>query len=578
MLRGSLDDFTLPDIFRLMSFAKKTGRLGVTRSAGAGKVYFRDGEVYFAESSLSKEPLGQKLVRSRALTEGQLMKALDEHKASGERLGAVLVRLGIVTPDQLENAIRQQIEDAAFDLLRWELGDFDWEPGEEMDIEIPIRVSVENLIMEASRRLDEFEVIKRKIPSGDSVLGMASTPPEGAVEINITPEEWRILVLVDGDRTVAQIGQMVGLDEFAAMRVLYGLVSAGLIELVGEGPATEVDHEAPAEVATEVDLAVPAEPVATVVAEEAVDDTAPEAEPEASAEADIDIDIEIEPGAVVGPEAIVAPEVIVAPEPEDMVAPEPVAAFEPETVEEPATEDFSEGVAEPVADVDAEPVVDTDGLIEAEPLVETEPLVAPDPSDSGILPDEAVAAADAAYAPRVEELTPEELEQFGFTPASATTDAWGDSTTVESFDAPAPDELVTETPGPDPFVADLYADSTAGPAAPESPIAEPFSDETVGQSTAPAPPAPAPPEEIPVSSAPEGDAPTVDRAAVVRELAGLFSEEATPRTRPAASRPKPAASGGDAASDPDDKRKRVEDDEDVTKGIISRLIDGVKGL
>ncbi len=97
MLRGTLDDFTLPDVFRLMSFAKKTGRLDVLRSAGQGSVFFREGEVYFAKSSLSKEPLGQKLVRARALTEGQLMKALDEQAASGERLGNLLLNSGLVS-------------------------------------------------------------------------------------------------------------------------------------------------------------------------------------------------------------------------------------------------------------------------------------------------------------------------------------------------------------------------------------------------------------------------------------------------------------------------------------------------
>src|SRR5688500_3844831 len=252
MLKGTLDDFTLPDVFRLMSFAKKTGCVDVVRSAGQGKVYFRAGEVYFASSSLSKEPLGQKLVRSRALTEGQLMKALDEQASSKERLGSLLLKSGLVTEEQLESAVRQQIEDAVFDLLRWELGEFEWAPGAELETEVHIGVSVENLIMEASRRLDEYEVIKRKIPSGQAILGMAATPPEGAVEINITPEEWRILVLVDGHRAVADIAAMVGLDEFGAMRVLYGLVSAGLIELVGEGaPVQQPTEEAAAQVLVE---------------------------------------------------------------------------------------------------------------------------------------------------------------------------------------------------------------------------------------------------------------------------------------------------------------------------------------
>ena len=539
MLKGTLDDFTLPDIFRLMSYAKKTGRVDITRSAGEGHVYFREGEVYFAASSLSKEPLGQKLVRMRAVTEGQLMKALDEHKASGERLGTVLVRTGVVTPDQLEGAIRQQIEDAVFDLLRWELGEFSWEPGNELDVEIPIAVSVENLIMEASRRLDEFEVIKRKIPSGESVLGMAPTPPEGAVEINITPDEWRILVLVDGTRTINDIGKLVGLDEFGAMRVLYGLVSAGLIELVSDpsmGPSTEEAVEAVMAEATTVEP----EPVV-------------EAEPEPVAVA------EPEPVAVADPE----PEPVAVAEPEPILEPQPVASVEPETVTE--TERITE--TEPIAAApSAEEVSFDQALIEPDlPLETVDPLLAiPDPASG--------------------EMSSEQLEEFGITPpvAAATDDAaWSERTApVEAFDAPGPDELITETPAPDPLTADLFGDVPATPAPPEI---EDFPLPPVP--AAPVPPAP----EAPTAAPPAAETPVVDRAAVVRELAGLFSEaEDRPRARPSAPRARPAAgTGATPAAGPaatpgkaaeDDGLKRVEDDDQVTKGIISRLIDGVKGL
>jgi Domain of unknown function (DUF4388) len=502
MLKGTLDDFTLPDVFRLMSFAKKTGCVDVNRSAGQGKVWFREGEVYYAESSLSKEPLGQKLVRSRALTEGQLMKALDEQAASKERLGTVLLKSGLVTEDQLESAVRQQIEDAVFDLLRWELGEFQWEPAAERDSEVQIGVSVENLIMEASRRLDEYEVIRRKIPSGLSVLGMAATPPEGAVEINITPQEWRILVLVDGNRTVQDIAQMVGLDEFGAMRILYGLVSAGLIELVGEGTAAPATSD----------------PVAEVVAEE--------------------------PAAVAEPEATFEPEQVVVTEPE------PVAIAEPEPepiVEEPTRSTAAEVLrSQPISDELAGDLIaslESASNVPAE-APEVEPLVA--------------AADDVSV------LDPADLESFGIAPLEAVPDlpaaatdeaAWTEAAGIEAFDAPAPDELVTSTPEIDPFVSDLFSEPSSMPVAEEPP----------------APPAAPAEPEIPVSSAPSGDEPSVDRAAVVRELAGLFSDEERPRARP--SMPPPAE--GSAA---DDERKRVEDDDQVTKGIISRLIDGVKGL
>ena len=275
MLKGTLDDFTLPDIFRLMSLAKKTGALEVQRSAGNGKVYFRDGEVYFAKSSLTGTPLGQKLVRSGVITESQLMKALDLHKEKGLRLGDVLVAEDIVDKEQLLEAVRSQIEDAAFDLLRWELGEFAWESGEGIEPEVPIMVSVENLIMEASRRLDELEVVLRKIPSEDAILGMAAAPPVGAVEINITPEEWRILVQVNGERSVAEIGESLGIETLDAMKSLYGMVSTGLIEVVGgvpEGWQPPPEGEATPVVEPELEeVSSPLEPDHALHSEPAVD-------------------------------------------------------------------------------------------------------------------------------------------------------------------------------------------------------------------------------------------------------------------------------------------------------------------
>ena len=526
MLKGTLDDFTLPDVFRLMSFAKKTGRVDVVRSAGQGKVFFRDGEVYYAESSLSKERLGQKLVRARAITEGQLMKALDEQASSGERLGTLLLQAGVVTEEQLLAAVRQQIEDSVFDLLRWELGEFAWEPGEEFQTEVQIAVSVENLIMEASRRLDEFEVIRRKIPSGAAVLGMAATPPEGAVEINITPDEWRILVLVDGSRTVSDIATMVGLDEFGAMRVLYGLVSAGLIELMYEKDPSETIAEPAAEPLAEV---VAAEPVAEPVAESVAEEVAAESS--------------LEP---VETETIVASDAYFETPAEPVSELETIAAGEPEGAAQPDFAEFetSEPPAAPPPTTDL-----TEDLVAA---LSGDPVVSsPEPSD--LRADDLSAFGIVSPAPTdepVDELVDEPIEDA----VAASTDSavWSESP-IEAFDAPAPDELVTSTPAVDPFMDDLFDE----PAVPH--IDEP-----------PAPPAPVE-EEIPVSSAPSGEAPSVDRAAVVRELAGLFSDDERPMARPSA--PSPAASSGET-----DERKRVEDDDQVTKGIISRLIDGVKGL
>jgi len=245
VLKGTLDDFTLSDIFRLTALAKKTGRLDVERRTGSGRVYFREGEVYHAESTKSKELLGSKLTRSGRVTDKQLRRAVIDQEQTGRRLGELLIEQGAVEEEEIEWAVRSQIEDGVFDLLRWDLGAFVWEPDVEIDAEVPLTVSVENLIIEASRRLDEISQIRKKIPSADVVLAMAPRTPDGAHQINITSEEWQVLVLVDGRRTVEDIATSTGAEAYQTTRLLFGLMNAGLIEhkQVPVGDADESEEE-----------------------------------------------------------------------------------------------------------------------------------------------------------------------------------------------------------------------------------------------------------------------------------------------------------------------------------------------
>lgn len=480
MLKGSLEEFALPDIFRLLSLTKRTGKLDVQRAAGSGTVYFKAGDVYFAECSLTREPLGQKLIRAGVLTERALMAALDEHAETGRRVGEILVARGEINQEQLEAAIQGQVQDAAFELLAWDKGDFEFEGAEEVVAEIPISVPVDDLIEEAARRLDELQSLGRKIPSVASVLQVAETPPEGAHEINITPEEWRLLVLVDGRRSIRDIAAAAHVEEFEAMKVLHGLVEAGLVEVVPDKPAT------------------------TIVVGAASAAPAPQADP--------------------------------APAP----APERGPARRPEIVPEPEPG--------PVAPV----------------RVERDELVLEDPLDDD---------------PRVEPTAVEPKTMPIYPPPQAARPAPDPVVRLEPVAQPVPESVVQPEPEP---VAQP-APQPVVPSTPSAPEADEVAETYLGSFLGDEPEAPQPPPAQNGPAAPAaapGPAPKVDRAAVVRELASLFSDEEPSARRP--SRPSPPASPA-AESRPNERPpaegpKRVEDDDQLNRGIINRLIDGVKGI
>jgi hypothetical protein len=238
-LRGNLKDFSLPDVFQLVTLSKKTGILRIRRADGAeGSVWFRDGDVFFAQSNWKREPLGERLVSADRITPAALSRALEIQRnegAQGRRLGTILVEEGYISQKVLEAFVQEQIQDTIFDLFRWDEGDFDFESLEGApDQDIGLSVSIENIVMEGSRRLEEWARIKKKIPSTAIVFKMATAPGEGTFEISLKPVEWALLLLVDGTRDVAELATDTGRTDFEVSRVLYGLFSAGLLEVASE--------------------------------------------------------------------------------------------------------------------------------------------------------------------------------------------------------------------------------------------------------------------------------------------------------------------------------------------------------
>ena len=131
-LEGNLKDFSLADMFRLLSSGQKTGTLYMTRSEAEGRVCFKKGRVYFASSNYNRESLGKRLVKSGVISEKQLRQALGLQKIqkkekAGRRLGQILVDEGYLEGKILENFIQDQINDTLFDLFRWEEGDLRFE-------------------------------------------------------------------------------------------------------------------------------------------------------------------------------------------------------------------------------------------------------------------------------------------------------------------------------------------------------------------------------------------------------------------------------------------------------------------
>jgi hypothetical protein len=226
MLEGTLDDFDLRFVFRFLSLARKSGKLTVVGPVGSGRVFFRAGEIYHAESDGRRQGFGRRLINARKLTEAELRRTLEYCAAHGKGLGEGLVDTGLVARSDLERVLREEIEEVALKLFRNRSGRFWFAVDELVDSDTRILVRVESLLQE------DAAVLKTRTPVLDPafVRAAGSEPP---AQISISPEEWGVIASIDGRRTVGDIIDRLGQGDFPVMRSLRRLAAAGLVRVPG---------------------------------------------------------------------------------------------------------------------------------------------------------------------------------------------------------------------------------------------------------------------------------------------------------------------------------------------------------
>src|SRR5829696_6842346 len=127
-IRGSLKEASLPDVLQLLSMGGKTGCLSVSHRSNFGYIYFDKGRISYASIVNRRDRLGDILMKSGMITAEQLDQAIAQQTPQRDRrLGDILVAMGFITREDLHKQIRVQIEEAVYFLFTWTQGTFNFE-------------------------------------------------------------------------------------------------------------------------------------------------------------------------------------------------------------------------------------------------------------------------------------------------------------------------------------------------------------------------------------------------------------------------------------------------------------------
>ncbi|HVN77117.1 MAG TPA: DUF4388 domain-containing protein [Thermoanaerobaculaceae bacterium] len=229
-LAGNLRTMPVPELLQWLASGRATGTLVVSNGVVERQICFANGEIVAAGSSDPREYLGHFLVSHGFITEQQLSAAMAQQELTRVLLGKILVDNGFVSPGDLNRMLELKVREGIYDLFTWTDGEFRFAEGRLPAYQmVPMSIGVTGITLEAMERLDEWEGIRRVVPSADAVpvaVGELLDDPE------LSDGERAVLASVDDDRSVTDICLHTHSSEFFVAKVLRCAVDAGRLKVV----------------------------------------------------------------------------------------------------------------------------------------------------------------------------------------------------------------------------------------------------------------------------------------------------------------------------------------------------------
>jgi hypothetical protein len=228
-ITGNLKTMELAELLQWLAGAQKTGTLVVEKGGITKQVFFKDGSILSTASTDRREHLGAFLVSYGLITDQELTQAIRMQESNKMLLGKILTTIGAISESDLNRMLRLKAEESLYDVFGWGEGAFRFLdqqlPAESM---VPMSLDVAAIVLEGMHRVDEWKRMREVIPSSDCVPVAV-----GAFDEKLMTEGApRILAQVNDDRSIAEICRMTYASEIRTCRILFKQAQGGKLKFV----------------------------------------------------------------------------------------------------------------------------------------------------------------------------------------------------------------------------------------------------------------------------------------------------------------------------------------------------------
>jgi tetratricopeptide (TPR) repeat protein len=242
-MKGTLSLINFADIIRDLHLTRQTGLLRLTRDRELRAVFVEQGDLVFALSNLPHERLGDFLLARDLITREQYEAAVQKPNAK-QRFGQVLVEMGVMSREAVETHARQHLTEIILAAFEWERGEFVFEEGTRAAHDVKLNLLTPNLILMGVRRMTNDEVVRRALGPTTQFIELSPDAMTQLQRATLDGTEGFVLSRITGRMTIDELVLISGVPEATILRVVYGLLCAGI--LVGSHPRPTMANPQPA--------------------------------------------------------------------------------------------------------------------------------------------------------------------------------------------------------------------------------------------------------------------------------------------------------------------------------------------
>ncbi len=233
-LTGDLHVVPIAEVLQLLQVQTQSGILSIARAKGQVNVFFRQGTIDLATAvGISEEfLLGRFILDGSLMNKADFDQFLKTRGTTTKLFGQQLMKLGYLTDGDLKQVLARQTSELVYEILRWNFGRFSFRATKDLPhpaVDASLGLSVDGILMEGFRRVDEWHLIEREIDNFDLVFLRNEDALSQMGRGRLTREELTVLELVNGKNTVKEIIRQCKMGSFDVSKMLYRLLSIKLI-------------------------------------------------------------------------------------------------------------------------------------------------------------------------------------------------------------------------------------------------------------------------------------------------------------------------------------------------------------